>query len=128
MLKSTHWAARGTDVMSRRPRLRSLVALCSLCLGCSLVAAELEDPTRPASKSHSVSPTHSSIPHRQWILESTLVAEDRRVAVINGKLVSEGESVDGAQVLEIRQFIVLVKTPNRKLTLQMLPTIVERNP
>ena len=58
------------------------------------------DPTRPpgfgerqAKKNH-------------FTLNSVLVSDGRRVAIINGKPVTEGESVDGAKVLTISQAVV----------------------
>lgn len=93
----------------------------------TVCASELIDPTRPATRLETSSPTRVAAP-RSWTLESTLVAADRRVAVINGKLVSEGESVDGARVVEIRNLDVLIQTASRRMTLQLLPDIVKKSP
>ncbi|NND89231.1 MAG: hypothetical protein HKN42_00105 [Granulosicoccus sp.] len=91
-------------------------------------ASGLIDPTQPPKTQKPNTSTPTAPSPRGWTLESTLVAPDRRVAVINGKLVSEGDSVDGARVIEIRKFDVLVKTSSRHLTLQLLPDFIERNP
>lgn len=105
-----------------------LLILCSLLTALSLCASVLIDPTRPTTRHKTTTSDNVGAVVRSWKLESTLVAPDRRVAVINGKLVSEGESVDGARVIEIRKLDVLVQTPTRRMTLQLLPDIVKKNP
>jgi hypothetical protein len=44
-----------------------------------------------------------------WVLQSTLIAEDRRVAVINGETVTVGDRVQGAVVLGIEPFAVRLR-------------------
>lgn len=90
-----------------------------------LRAAELIDPTRPPGGAETAPPTRKAATRSGWTLESTLVATDRRVAVINGELVTEGESVGGARVVEIRKLEVLVQTPRGPVTLRLLPDILE---
>lgn len=101
-----------------------------------LDARELIDPTRPQVGAATSPPelgAATSLPKRKaaarsaWTLESILVAADRRVAVINGELVSEGESIDGAHVIEIRELDVLVRTPRGRMTLQLLPGVVKES-
>lgn len=91
-------------------------------------ASVLIDPTRPTTRNKTTSPDPVGAALRVWTLESTLVAPDRRVAVINGRLVSEGESVDGARIIKIRKLDVLIQTPSRRMTLQLLPDIVKKQP
>jgi len=103
--------------------------LCALLAASSLCAGELIDPTRPITKKNKTTATKPvNAVHRSWTLESTLVAQDRRVAVINGKLVSEGDTVDGARVIKIRKLDVLVQTSSRRMTLQLLPDIFKKIP
>ncbi|MEZ5542574.1 MAG: hypothetical protein R3F42_11090 [Pseudomonadota bacterium] len=104
-----------------------LLALGILLVALTAGAAALTDPTRPTGRGHAA----LLQPHAQrhdWRLDSTLVAPDRRVAVINGRQVSEGESVDGARVIEIRRLEVLIQARGRQLTLQLLPDIVQQQP
>ncbi|MGD2111867.1 MAG: general secretion pathway protein GspB [Gammaproteobacteria bacterium] len=108
-------------------RFRSWLALCALLAAPPAGAGALVDPTRPAS----LDPTatlHTGAPRRGWTLDSTLVAPDRRIAVINGKRVAEGESVDGAQVIQIRQLDVLLQAGGRRVKLRLLPDIVQEKP
>lgn len=108
-------------------RDRYLLALGACLLPVILHAGALIDPTRPAGLEHA--PPKRTQPARHgWRLDSTLVAPDRRVAVINGQHVSEGETVDGARVIEIRQLDVLIQGAGRRMTLQLLPDIVQQQP
>lgn len=93
----------------------------------SLEADELIDPTRPPPGEKAGLPSGDAGSRRDWTLESTLVAARRRVALINGELVSEGDSVDGARVIEIREFDVLIRTPFGRRILRLLPDIVEES-
>lgn len=109
-------------------------ALASLLIFYTLIAASLVhsdvliDPTRPSTSSKQTSLKQETVPSRRLILESTLVAPNRRIAVVNGKLVREGDSVDGARVITIRKSVVLVETSSRRITLHLLPDIVKRKP
>jgi hypothetical protein len=114
--------------MPIRKLIKYVLITASILSACPIGASELLDPTRPATKAREKSPMQYSVGVRHWILESTLVAPDRRVAVINGKLVSEGEVVDGARILEIRKLDVLIKTPQERMTLQLLPDNVKKQP
>jgi sRNA-binding protein len=86
----------------------------------------LVDPTRPWSPDR----YQQRQPHTDgsYTLNSTLVSSARRVAVINGRHVSEGETVGNATVLEIRKHDVVLQTPHRQITLQLLPDIVKKQP
>ena len=114
--------------MKTRQGFKLLVILCTLFTVLPMRANELIDPTRPANKHKIKSSDHVGAVHRGWTLESTLVAPNRRVAVINGKLLSEGESVEGAIIIKIGKLEVLIQTPSRRMTLQLLPDIVKIQP
>jgi len=61
---------------------------------------EMRDPLQPpqppprAQAAPSINPAN-------WQLASTLVADGRRVAIINGQITGPGEAVDGARVLDV---------------------------
>jgi MSHA biogenesis protein MshK len=77
---------------------RSYMAAVSCLFSASTLA--LEDPTKPPSFGVQQS---KNIP---YLLSSLLVSEDRKVAIINGQTVSEGERVDGATVISISKAVV----------------------
>lgn len=114
--------------MIKKPSTQLLLTLFSLVTALPLNADVLDDPTRPPTKQAPTSSKPVAAPVRSWKLESTLVASDRRVAVINGMLVGEGESVDGARVIKIHNLNVLIQTPTRRMTLQLLPDITKKIP
>jgi len=112
--------------MIRRSPHSIVLALSVLALMSLDVATALEDPTRPASPVRHV-PTHASQPGQGgWLLNSTLVGPNRRIAVINGAQVSEGESVSGARVVQIHKSYVLLETAGRSIKLQLLPGSIRK--
>ncbi len=83
--------------------------------------ASLEDPTRP--------PTAQAVTQRpavmkktptRWVLSSTLVSSGRRSAVINNRVVSHGDRINGAVVVDIQPASVRLRTRGREITLVML--------
>jgi hypothetical protein len=106
---------------------------CCMALGLMALANALEagatplsDPTRPYNTDwHDTRQPHTA---GSYVLDSTLVSPARRVAVINGSHVVEGETVGNATVLRIRKHEVVLQTPNREITLKLLPDIVKEQP
>lgn len=91
----------------------------------SVLANTLSDPTRPTPLT--ITPAAGGL-QTGWVLNSTLVAPDRRVAVINGRHVTEGESIGNAKVLEIRKQTVLIQARGKRITLHLLPDIMRKQP
>ncbi|MGQ0586740.1 MAG: general secretion pathway protein GspB [Gammaproteobacteria bacterium] len=106
--------------MSERSRVLAAgaVALAGL-LAAGESPAQLRDPTQPT-------PLEETAPARpvqsgpRWRLQSTLVADDRRLAVINGRTVAQGERIDGATVQEVRQGGVTLEIEGRRIELRLL--------
>lgn len=80
-------------------------------------AYALTDPTRPGQY-------HAAGPKIHLKLESVLFSESRRVAVINGKVLAEGERIGSAKVVSIGKDSVRLRRGGKtvRLTLQA-PTI-----
>lgn len=110
--------------------MRCAEILMAATLGLSLFACHLQagepalaDPTRPSNTGwQKQRQTHSG---GNYTLNSTLVSSSRRVAVINGQNVSEGETVGDATVIQIGKYDVLLQSPNRQIKLKLLPDIVK---
>ncbi|MGB5305341.1 MAG: hypothetical protein WBO06_04450 [Gammaproteobacteria bacterium] len=101
---------------------RGMTALLGLfCAVLVISASALEDPTRPAGYGEA---TKAGV--QGWTLNSTLVGPDRRIAVINGQYVSEGEMVGSARVLHIRNLDVEIESAGERITLQLLPGAVNK--
>lgn len=79
-------------------------------------AQALADPTKRTS----VRRASTSVPApTRWTLQSTLVAADRRVAVIDGQTVGVGDTVRGARVLQITPYAVRLQTADGTIELTM---------
>lgn len=96
-----------------------------LCLTGSAFA--LNDPTRPTDPAAYFG-THNTSEGGDWSLQSILFAPDRKVAVINGIRVKEGDRVGAARVFRIHDSYVLLRTGRRTLTLRLLPESIKVKP
>lgn len=87
-------------------------------------AAALDDPMRPPGSAGFAAGTASGGP--QFVLSSTLIARERRSAVINGRRVGVGDNISGARVIEIQPSQVRLQHQGRQLTLSLLPVAVKK--
>lgn len=104
---------------------RAAVLLLGLALAGGLPAAAaqgLDDPTRPTSLAEPA-PARRAESGPRWRLQSTLVAEERRLAIINGRTVGPGDRVDGATVREVRRDGVTLEVDGRRIELRMLGAV-----
>jgi MSHA biogenesis protein MshK len=99
----------------------SRLAAVALLLATLPVAAQqgLGDPTRPTALAEPQAAPVQAGP--RWRLQSTLVADTRRLAIINGKTVAQGDRIDGALVREVRQEGVTLEIAGQRVELRMLP-------
>lgn len=98
---------------------RSLLAAAMLAAS-ALAGAQsgLVDPTRPTALAAPEPEEAASGP--RWRLQSTLVADSRRLAVINGKTVVQGDRIDGATLREVRREGVTLEIEGRRIELRLL--------
>ena len=116
--------ARGWG-LGARGREATLAALAGLIFSMTAAAQELGDPTKPTPLApRGSSSAESSGP--RWRLQSTLVADTRRLAVINGKTVKPGERVDGATVVEVRTDGVVLDYEGQRMEIRLLQSGVQR--
>jgi hypothetical protein len=74
-----------------------------------VMAEQLSDPTRPTTRGEGeISKPKNAVSH--WQLQSTLIAEGRRTAVINDTMVSVGDEINGVRVIEILPYAVRLQT------------------
>ncbi len=83
----------------------TLVTFLVLCATGPVQAQTVHDPLQPPGKD-----AHSGATARGWTLHSTLIAEGRRSAVINGRVVTEGSRIDGAVVIDIQPSAVRLRS------------------
>lgn len=102
---------------------RALLALAVLAAAGLAQAQQLGDPTRPTAldEPEAAGPAVKAGP--RWRLQSTLVADHRRLAVINGRTVTSGDRIDGATVRDVRQDGVTLEVDGRRVELRMLGTV-----
>ncbi len=103
---------------------KSLFIICMLTMSVITPAqAELEDPTRPPiGNSNKAAITITPVQQNEtssWVLRSTLVSSQRRTAVINDHVVTLGDDVDGATVINIQQGQVQLRVKGKNITLSL---------
>lgn len=99
---------------------KPLLALALLALGLpALAQTGFGDPTRPTSLSEPEPEQARVVQGPRWRLQSTLVADQRRLAVINGRTVAQGSHVDGAKLLEVRQDGVTLEAEGRRIDIRL---------
>lgn len=112
-----------------RTRYHTGIAAAALLAALALEAGAepaLGDPTRPTALISAAAAAAAAAPAGpRWRLQSTLVADDRRLAVINGRTVSRGDRVDGAQVVEIGDGGVTLELAGRRLQLHVVPPAID---
>lgn len=101
---------------------RALAAALLLVATAAAAQQGLGDPTRPTSlvERQAARPAEAG---PRWRLQSTLVADTRRLAVINGKTVAQGERIEGALLREVRQEGVTLEVEGRRVELRVLPAM-----
>ncbi len=78
----------------------------------------LRDPTRPYSGTPVV---FMSARDTSFRVTAIFIFEKRRVAIVNGQRVSEGDRVDGATVVEILANSLRLNLRGKELTTRLLP-------
>lgn len=102
----------------------SLLTLCALAFGASAQDG-LRDPTQPtALNERARASTSSVVAGPRWRLQSTLIADDRRLAVINGKTLRVGDAVDRATLIEVRAEGVTLEYERVRMDILLLPASV----
>lgn len=89
-----------------------------------VVAAPLTDPTQPPGFVGGVTAAGST-KAPAWQVSSILISSDRRMAVINGKIVSQGDIVGSAKVIRISHTAVTLRNNIETFTVKLLPAQVK---
>jgi len=94
-----------------------------LCaLACAAAAAQtLPDPTRPPASL--TQPSEVAADTDGPVLQSILVSPQRRVAVISGRTVQEGDTIGNARVVRITDTQVFLRSGNETRVLRLYPEI-----
>ena len=90
------------------------------------VNAELGDPTRPPDyKKQAEPPQAEAVAVEKWALTSVLISPQRRVAIVNGQAVQEGDTVESSRVVQIRTSEVLLQRDGKQIVVSLLPRAVK---
>lgn len=111
----------GTIVVLRKDMTTIRLILCLLSTAWMSHATagaieSLPDPTRPAS-------FHNAREAGQGGLQTTVVSDGRRVAVIDGRMVNIGDKVGDAVVVDIRPYEVVLRSNSGTRVLRMMPPL-----
>jgi MSHA biogenesis protein MshK len=83
------------------------------------------DPTRPASLAVGNTSADISQPLK-WKLTSTLIGPQRRVAIINDKIVQIGQKIDGAELVAVDAGSVMIRYSGKKIQLKLIAGTVKQ--
>ena len=83
-------------------------------------AEALPDPTRPYQYGAEIAIEQIPQGKVQWRLSGIRITENKRSAILNGKLVKEGDKLDGAEVVEIKPSEVTLQQQNKRLVVKLL--------
>ena len=90
-------------------------------------AHALKDPTQPTDPAHYFKTPENHVTSN-WRLQSILSSPQRRIAVINGTRVKEGDQIGTAKVVRISESHVLLNNRGRTLTLHLFPESIKVRP
>jgi MSHA biogenesis protein MshK len=102
----------------------SLVIIVTMLLSQQVHA--LHDPTQPTDPADYFGGGIRS--NSAWSLQSILSATDRRIAIINGTRVREGDLIGSAKVISINESTAVLNTGGQSFTLRLLPTSIKVSP
>lgn len=115
-------------------RINHLALVTSLLLGAGLMLASttvtaaddseteslrVEDPMQPSWLRKRATKQAQPETRTRFTVDTIVVSPDRRVAVINGRSVGVGNTINGARVLEIEPDRVTLDVDGTKLTIEM---------
>lgn len=83
-------------------------------------ALEMVDPMQPPPAPPSVQEEEPAAARAAWRVRAIKIEAHRRSAMINGRMVVEGEEIDGARVLEIKPRTVVIEIGNETTSLSLL--------
>jgi len=82
-------------------------------------AKQYSDPTRPPGVSQKQLNNTVHEKKTSWRLSSTLIASERKIATVNGKLVRPGDRVNGAVLIDIQAWNVTLKKNDKLFKVYM---------
>lgn len=110
-----------------------LILLQILLITVSCPAAQKDsfrDPLRPVrfvpQAEQSPRQVEPAVDTSGWVLSAVLTADDRSMALINGKRLQLGDTLDGYRLMSIKADKVVMQKRNRKITLHRAGTDIKK--
>jgi hypothetical protein len=110
------------DAMQQRRSMHLLGLMLFLAVG--PLGAELPDPTQPAA-GPPVRPGRSA--EVNWVLSLIKITASERTAVLNGRLVREGDVIDSAQIVRIGPASVVLRRDGQRREVKLAGQPVKRH-
>lgn len=105
------------------------IAAALVLLTAAASALELVDPMQPPAVPPAPAATEvSAVKPGAWRLGAIKIEPGRRSAMINGRIVAEGEEIDGARVVAIAPREVEIAVGKETVSLSLLPHDIKHHP
>lgn len=106
-----------------RTGFRLPILAIALLAGAALAQAQaLRDPTRPPGAA-AVRGMSGLAPSGDLVLQSVLISPQRRAAIISGRVIRPGETVDGYRLIAIREGEAVLRRGDQSRTLRLYPAV-----
>ncbi|MEN0035814.1 MAG: hypothetical protein AAGC78_02050 [Cellvibrio sp.] len=107
-------------------RLTFLPVLMFAAISLATMAEEIRDPTMPLGRQATV----LSAEEKPFVLNSVLIGSQRKIAIINGKTLREGEIVPGTNGIKVQQILaqaVVLRGGDKTWVLRISPSVVKKH-
>ena len=91
----------------------------------ALAGEALHDPTRPPTVLYAPDGAAGTV-NNGPVLQSVLISEGRRSAIISGQNVKVGDKIGNARIIRINETEVVLKTGKSLQTLRLFPDVEKR--
>ena len=110
--------------MYRHKRLLPVLLLALLALPAAAETAN--DPMRPPGKALTAgAKAGKKAVSERYRLDSIIIGPERRQAIINGRLLGLGESIDGSKLIEVQATQVTLQVAGKPYVLTLLPLSIK---
>ena len=99
-----------------------LISVSCLLFSVCGFAEELTDPTKPPVSISAPLET-AAVVKKEAVLQSILISEKRRAAIIDGVTVELGATLEDARLIEVNTNYVVLKTGKQRQVLKLFPEV-----
>jgi len=111
--------------------MRILYYIVMLLPAMNLSAEQLPDPTKPfgydAEPEMIIQEHNVQQDNIVWRLNGIRIADQSRSAILNGKVVNVGDTVNGAKVVEIEPAWIIIEHEKQRIRLELLDINIKRD-